>query len=366
LRRVSNIRTATLTQQRGYSWSNGFTQYPDPRVYFTGQGFYHPLENKPDPSSPFPWNQLKIGPSERMNSLYSSKANGRKQHTISVGTYNPKGRAIRPPEPVFFLHGAGQNSAVWDNVARELNYPYGIINMDLYGHGLSFAVDDTNKRPNKGALVRHALDFLRVLNYFGYDKATIVGQDIGGAVATLCTVMFPDRINAMIHVDSGFSDSQAASVQEAIQKEMSEGFKVEGTSESFNTIHQSNLDHSTTQANDAVNDVLDSLAKDLDFEIEFDLMKKRNPVSVVRPEKNALLSESSFKEIKTFMNCKTATTIKGANSRHELLSNPAYAKQIAATVDDLLSRYDEHRKIELFFEQIKASRDKERDLVEQK
>lgn len=336
------------------------------RLYFSHRRTqirsFYPELHRPDPTKPFPWRHVTVPPSKEMQKQYA----GLKQYPIHVVTYNPKGKAVRPPEPIVLIHGLTTNYSVFSTLARELNYPYGLIAMDLVGRGQSHKEDEEKT----GGLLRHVLDYIRVLNYFGYMRSFIAGQDIGGIIGYLTCLKYPDRINGIAMIDSGFSRAQVSQVQPLLSKEiehLADGIEW-STRLGFDTmklqsnvdlqdyinVHNQNTEKSKTQLHSAAIEDLQSLQAV--FEPEFDeLMKIRNPITLARPERGSLVDSKTQKEIENYMHIKKSVVVKGAESCHQILLEPSFAKQVAVTIDHLLSEYDEHRRVEILFEKIKAA-----------
>ena len=101
--------------------------------------------------------------------------------------------------PVLLLiHGMAGSSATWKHVLPVLAQRFTVVAPDLLGHGES-------GKPRRGeySLGSHA-NFLRdLLNVLGYDRATFVGQSLGGGVAMQMAYQFPERCERLVLVSSG-------------------------------------------------------------------------------------------------------------------------------------------------------------------
>ncbi|MDO5500017.1 MAG: alpha/beta hydrolase, partial [Propionibacteriaceae bacterium] len=101
-------------------------------------------------------------------------------------------------QPVVFLHGSGPGATGWSNFASnmaELGEKFRCIAIDLPGWGKSFPV--TWDQRDHHIAVRDVLDAL------GIDKAAVVGNSMGGAVAIKFAATFPDRITHLITMGAG-------------------------------------------------------------------------------------------------------------------------------------------------------------------
>lgn len=100
--------------------------------------------------------------------------------------------------PVVFLHGSGPGATGWSNFASnmaELGEQVRCIAIDLPGWGKSFPVK-YNERD-------HYIAIRDVLDALGIEKAAVVGNSMGGAVAIKFAATFPDRISHLITMGAG-------------------------------------------------------------------------------------------------------------------------------------------------------------------
>ena len=97
---------------------------------------------------------------------------------LKVGVYST-GKGKRPPQPIVCLHGISSNHKIFAPVIRHLNYPFGVLAMDLRGRGDSMK-PPANSADKKYMLKRHAEDVIRVLDYFRLTRAALVGHSFGG------------------------------------------------------------------------------------------------------------------------------------------------------------------------------------------
>jgi pimeloyl-ACP methyl ester carboxylesterase len=94
------------------------------------------------------------------------------------------------------LHGGGAHAHWWDYVAPEL-VAYGhVVALDFRGHGRSAWSRDADYGPPS-----YIHDVRALIDHLG-TKVVLVGHSMGGAVAQWCAVTFPERLAALIVVDS--------------------------------------------------------------------------------------------------------------------------------------------------------------------
>lgn len=106
------------------------------------------------------------------------------------------------------VHGFGANKDSWVRMTQELSDRYNILLLDLPGHGDSSALMD---RPYDLMSQR---DYLAaILESMDMEPAVIIGNSMGGAIATTFAAAYPERTRAVIlfnpagihEIDSEFS-----------------------------------------------------------------------------------------------------------------------------------------------------------------
>lgn len=101
--------------------------------------------------------------------------------------------------PVLLLiHGMAGSSATWRHAMPGLSRRFCVLAPDLLGHG------ESTKGPggdySLGALASGLRDLLVAL---GHDRATVVGQSLGGGVAMQLAYQYPERCERLVLVSSG-------------------------------------------------------------------------------------------------------------------------------------------------------------------
>ena len=105
-------------------------------------------------------------------------------------------------EPIILLHGIPTSSRLWDFAGAGLAGDFDVIAPDLVGYGRSDKPLDRDVSVSAQAdLMTSLMDALRI------ERATVVGHDIGGAVAQILTVRRPERVTRLGLVDSVCFDS---------------------------------------------------------------------------------------------------------------------------------------------------------------
>jgi pimeloyl-ACP methyl ester carboxylesterase len=107
-------------------------------------------------------------------------------------------RAAGEGPVVLLVHGMAGSSATWRRIIPALARHFTVIAPDLLGHGES-------GKPRRGEYSLGAqANFLRdLLQVLGHQRATVVGQSLGGGVAMQLAYQFPERCERLVLVGSG-------------------------------------------------------------------------------------------------------------------------------------------------------------------
>ena len=98
---------------------------------------------------------------------------------------------------IVLIHGMAGSSATWLSVMPALAEHFTVIAPDLVGHGAS---EKPRGDYSLGAFASGVRDLLLTL---GYERATLVGQSLGGGVAMQFAYQFPERCERLVLVSSG-------------------------------------------------------------------------------------------------------------------------------------------------------------------
>jgi pimeloyl-ACP methyl ester carboxylesterase len=109
-------------------------------------------------------------------------------HTIF---YTVKGEG----KPLLLIHGYGAGIWVWEKQIEALSAFYRVYVLDLIGHGFS----DRPEIPyTPETYIRCVRDFM---DGVGIEKATLIGNSMGGGIAWALAVLFPERVDRLILID---------------------------------------------------------------------------------------------------------------------------------------------------------------------
>jgi len=109
-------------------------------------------------------------------------------HTIF---YTVKGAG----RPVVLIHGYGASIWVWEKQIEVLSQEYRVYALDLIGHGFS-------DRPRIPYTPETYIDCLKhFMDGVGIEKATLIGNSMGGGVAWATAILFPQRVDRLVLID---------------------------------------------------------------------------------------------------------------------------------------------------------------------
>ena len=142
----------------------------------------------PETARFIPWNSQ---PLDKWRRLYAS---GKFIELDGHGThYIERGRG----EPVILLHGYFYDSLLWRENLEALAGRFRVYALDLWGFGYS-----SRERMEYGyPLYAHQL--LKFMYALGIEKASLVGQSMGGGTAVLFATQHPDRVKRLVLVAPG-------------------------------------------------------------------------------------------------------------------------------------------------------------------
>jgi pimeloyl-ACP methyl ester carboxylesterase len=111
-----------------------------------------------------------------------------KGHTIF---YTVKGEG----KPLVLIHGYGAGMWVWEKQIDALSQFFRVYVLDVIGHGFS----DRPKIPYTPEAYIHFLrDFMDAV---GIERATLIGNSMGGGMAWAMAILFPERVDRLILIN---------------------------------------------------------------------------------------------------------------------------------------------------------------------
>ena len=116
----------------------------------------------------------------------------------------PAGGRGREGAPIVLLHCYGCSMRWWDRVGPLLNTGHRVVRVDLLGHGGS-------GKPGGGySIDEQASSLAEALNKLGVQGATVVGQSLGGEIATALAERSSELVDRVVLLDSPAQRSDIA------------------------------------------------------------------------------------------------------------------------------------------------------------
>ena len=108
------------------------------------------------------------------------------------------GGDLESDRPVLLLvHGMAGSSATWRDVLPKLHSRFTVVAPDLPGHG------ESDKPLQDYSLGAHANSLRDLMVALGIDRATVIGQSLGGGVAMQLAYQYPGHCERLVLVSSG-------------------------------------------------------------------------------------------------------------------------------------------------------------------
>lgn len=139
---------------------------------------------------------------------------------VPWGTVAGKWWGSRLRQPVLAIHGWQDNAGTFDRLCPLLPSDISVLAIDLPGHGKSSHYPTGMHYYifwDGIALIR------RIVKHFGWDKVTLLGHSLGGALSFMYAAAFPDEVEAFISIDIAGPPArdhrkQAANLGESIDR----------------------------------------------------------------------------------------------------------------------------------------------------
>jgi pimeloyl-ACP methyl ester carboxylesterase len=100
---------------------------------------------------------------------------------------------------VLFTHGFRSSSHMYAATVADLSADHTTIAWDIRGHGRSGSLTD----PADYSVAASLADMVALIDAAGAQRATLVGHSLGGYLSLDLAIAHPDRVEALVLVDSG-------------------------------------------------------------------------------------------------------------------------------------------------------------------
>lgn len=121
-------------------------------------------------------------------------------NSIKTGSFVTNYHDLGAGYPVVFLHGSGPGVSAWANWNKLfplLKEDFRILAPDMAGFGFTERLSDIVYNMNNW--IRQTIDFFDALKI---EKANLVGNSFGGALALSMAIQYPGRINKLVLMGS--------------------------------------------------------------------------------------------------------------------------------------------------------------------
>lgn len=109
---------------------------------------------------------------------------------------------------ILFLHGLAGHGGEWNQVCEYLDDTIGVIAPDQRAHGESW--DGADVEVDRAAYVNDAVS---LIEQFATGPVLVVGQSIGGVVATLVAASRPDLVDHVVLIEAGIRPMAEADLE---------------------------------------------------------------------------------------------------------------------------------------------------------
>src|SRR5215210_4075798 len=130
-------------------------------------------------------------------------------------------------DPAICLHGITAQHRAFNALAREVEGLRSLVGVDLRGRG------DSEKPESGYGLEAHARDVVRVLDHLGLESGVILGHSMGGFVALKTALSYPERVRALVLLDSGWPRVEATPEEMSEEQERETAAIKEGLERAF-------------------------------------------------------------------------------------------------------------------------------------
>ncbi|MEP1445432.1 MAG: alpha/beta hydrolase [Paraglaciecola sp.] len=111
------------------------------------------------------------------------------------------------PLPIILVHGTSASLHTWDGWTAVLADHHRVIRFDMQGFGL------TGPHPQgKYRIEDYAQTLVSLMDQLGIEKAILAGNSLGGYVAWSSAVLYPERVEKLVLIDSSGIPFQSKSV----------------------------------------------------------------------------------------------------------------------------------------------------------
>ena len=120
---------------------------------------------------------------------------------------------------IVLIHGLGLNMDVWQWQLNALLQHYTVLRYDLLGHGASIKPKGAYSMPQMVEQLRQLMDAQ------GHRQFVVIGFSLGGLIAKAFTLAHPDRVSALVVMNSAYARTaeQRAGIMLRVEQSRADG-----------------------------------------------------------------------------------------------------------------------------------------------
>lgn len=117
-------------------------------------------------------------------------------------------------EPVLLAYGIGGNAGMWQPNVAALAARHRLVLWEPRGHARSDSPED----PARVTFAHWVLDLRDLMDHLGFGRAVVGGLSLGGGIATRFALAHPERVRALVAVDSSSAAGLPLSVANLVMR----------------------------------------------------------------------------------------------------------------------------------------------------
>jgi pimeloyl-ACP methyl ester carboxylesterase len=118
-------------------------------------------------------------------------------------------------ETILFLHGLGDNSHIFDDLAPKFTNQFRVLGLTRRGHGQSEMPEHGYDTATLVEDIRQFLDALKI------ERVVLVGHSIAGDELSRFAVAYPDRVSKLVYLDAAYDRTRMPELNKQYPPELS-------------------------------------------------------------------------------------------------------------------------------------------------
>jgi pimeloyl-ACP methyl ester carboxylesterase len=117
-------------------------------------------------------------------------------------------------EPILLAYGIGGNADMWEPNIEDLSAGHRLVLWEPRGHARSDSPED----PQKVTFAHWVWDLHDLMDHLGLERAIVGGLSLGGGIATRFTLAHPERVRALLIIDSSSASGLPLGVDNIVMR----------------------------------------------------------------------------------------------------------------------------------------------------